>query len=174
MVGVMMAMVTSFKRTYARMQQLPGLLYSVPLTTTHAPTGDSWTLTDKSGSVSCGVTAPFSESWCTQDFVCALQESVSPVLWKFCNQILLAFEIKFSGGSQSLCQIHSLGNLLYVLELLWQCKNLFHIIDIQFVSRLLSGPMVRLMATSSKRAYARCHASQSASARVLVPSAGHC
>ena len=22
-------------------------------------------------------------SWCTQDFVCALQESVSPVLWKF-------------------------------------------------------------------------------------------
>ena len=60
MVGVMMAMVTSFKRTYARMQQLPGLLYSVPLTTTHAPTGDSWTLTDKSGSVSCGVTAPFS------------------------------------------------------------------------------------------------------------------
>ena len=26
----------------------------------HASTGDSWTLTDKSGSVSCGVTAPFS------------------------------------------------------------------------------------------------------------------
>ena len=29
-------------------------------------------------------------SWCTQGFVCALQESVSPVLWKFCNQIPLA------------------------------------------------------------------------------------
>ena len=27
---------------------------------THASTGDSWTLTSKSGSVSCGVTAPFS------------------------------------------------------------------------------------------------------------------
>ena len=27
---------------------------------THASTGDSWTLTGKSGSVSCGVTAPFS------------------------------------------------------------------------------------------------------------------
>ena len=27
-------------------------------------------------------------SWCTQDFVGALQESVSLVLWKFCNQIL--------------------------------------------------------------------------------------
>ena len=27
-------------------------------------------------------------SCCTQGFVCALQVSVSPVLWKFCNQIL--------------------------------------------------------------------------------------
>ena len=27
---------------------------------THTPTGDSWTLMGKSGSVSCGVTAPFS------------------------------------------------------------------------------------------------------------------
>ena len=26
-------------------------------------------------------------SWCAQGFVCVLQESVSPVLWKFCNQI---------------------------------------------------------------------------------------
>ena len=42
-----------------------------------------WTLTGKSGSVSCGVTAPF--SWvlvCTR-FCCDLQESVSPVLCKF-------------------------------------------------------------------------------------------
>ena len=42
-------------------------------------------------------------SWCTQGFVCALQESVSPVLWKFCNQIPLAFKVKFPGASQSLC-----------------------------------------------------------------------
>ena len=34
-------------------------------------------------------------------FVCTLQESVSPVLWKFCNQIPLAFKVKFPGGSQS-------------------------------------------------------------------------
>ena len=27
----------------------------------------------------------FPGSWCTQGFVCALQESVSPVLWKFCD-----------------------------------------------------------------------------------------
>ena len=38
-----------------------------------------------------------------QGFVCALQESVSPVLWKFCNQIPLASEVKVPGGSQSLC-----------------------------------------------------------------------
>ena len=57
-------------------------------------------------------------SWCTQGLVCALQESVSPVLWKFCNEILLAFKVKLPGGSQSLCQIPRLGNLLWALELL--------------------------------------------------------
>ena len=55
--------------------------------------------------------------WCTQGFVCAFQESVSPVLWKFCNQILLASKVKFPGDSQSLCQIPRLENLLWVLEL---------------------------------------------------------
>ena len=43
----------------------PGLLTQRPYPCsrpllTHASTGDSWTLMDKSGSVSCGVTAPFS------------------------------------------------------------------------------------------------------------------
>ena len=37
-------------------------------------------------------------SWFAQCFVCALQESVSPVLWKFCNHIPLAFKVKFPGG----------------------------------------------------------------------------
>ena len=46
----------------------------------HASMGDSWTLTGKSGSVSCGVTAPFSwvlvhTRFCLHPFVC--QESVS-------------------------------------------------------------------------------------------------
>ena len=39
---------------------------------THASTGDSWTLTGKSGSVSCGVTGPF--SWilvCTRFCLCS-------------------------------------------------------------------------------------------------------
>ena len=69
MVGVMMVMATSFKGL------VHALLYSVPLTpskplSTHPSAGDTWTLTVKSGSVSCGDTAPF--SWL---LVCALQES---------------------------------------------------------------------------------------------------
>ena len=55
-------------------------------------------------------------SWCPKGFVCALQESVSPVLWKFCNQTSLTSKVNFSGGTQSLCQTSRLGNLLWVLE----------------------------------------------------------
>ena len=52
---------------------------------THASAGDSWTLTGKSGSFSCRVTASHKSpgSWIAQGFVCALQQSVSPVLCKF-------------------------------------------------------------------------------------------
>ena len=84
---------------------------------TQASSRDSWTLTGKSGSVSCGVTAPFSWVLVHTRFFCAFQESVSAVLWKFCNQILLASQVKFPGGSQSLYQIPRLGNLLWFLEL---------------------------------------------------------
>ena len=56
-------------------------------------------------------------SWCAQGFACALQEFVSPDLWKFCNQIPLASKVKFLGGSQSLCWIPRLGNLLWILVL---------------------------------------------------------
>ena len=55
--------------------------------------------------------------WCARGFVCALQECVSPVLYKFCNQILLASKVKIPGGSQSLCWTPRLRNLLWVLEL---------------------------------------------------------
>ena len=51
-------------------------------------------------------------SWCSQGFVCAFQDSVSPVLWKFYNQIPLALNVKFPESSQSLCWIPRLGNLL--------------------------------------------------------------
>ena len=50
---------------------------------THASAGDSWTLSGKPGSAFCGVTALF--SWILEHirFVCALHESVCPVLCKF-------------------------------------------------------------------------------------------
>ena len=100
---------------------------------THTSAGDSWTLTGKSGSVSCGVTAPFSWVLVHTRFLCALQESVSPILCKFCNQIPLASKVKFHGGSQSLCQTPRLGNLSWVAELSYQCENLFGVIVLQFV-----------------------------------------
>ena len=84
---------------------------------THASTGDLWTLTGKSDSVSCGDTAPFSWLLMHTGLVCVLQESVSLVLWKLCDQILLASKVKFPEGSQSLCRIPKLVNLLSVLEL---------------------------------------------------------
>ena len=40
-----------------------------------------------------------SGSWGAQGLVCALQESVSPVLWKFCNQITLTFKVRFPEDS---------------------------------------------------------------------------
>ena len=57
---------------------------------------DSWTLTGKSGPVCLVGTLLLSPgSWCTQG---ALQQSVSPVLWKFCNQISLTFKFPNSLG----------------------------------------------------------------------------
>ena len=60
MVEVMKIMATSFKRSHAVncCTQCPRSC-NRPLTT-HASARDSWTLMGKSGSVSCGVTAPFS------------------------------------------------------------------------------------------------------------------
>ena len=51
-------------------------------------------------------------------------------------------------------------SLLWALELLQQCENFFGITVLQFVGCLLSGPIVELMAASSKRTDATCHASQ--------------
>ena len=50
---------------------------------THASAGDSWTLTGKSGSVSCGVTAPFSWVLVHVRFCLCLPRVCYPVLCKF-------------------------------------------------------------------------------------------
>ena len=74
-------------------------------------------LTGKSGSVSCEVTTPFSWALVCTRFHFRPPKSVSPVAWKFCNQIPLASKVKFPGVFQSLCWIPRLGNLLWLLEL---------------------------------------------------------
>ena len=108
-------------------------------------------------------------------FSCALQHSVFPVLWKFCNQTPLAFIVKFPGGSQSLCQIHRLGNLLWALELLQQCKNFFGIncSPVCGLSAHWLYGKLELMANSSKRTDATCCASQICCSQSPIPAAGH-
>ena len=66
----------------ALLHSVPPILQQATANNPHSAR-DSWTLLGKSGSVSCGVTAPFSWSWRTQCFVYNHQESVSPVLGTF-------------------------------------------------------------------------------------------
>ena len=128
MVEVMKTMATSFKRSCARTAEAsapdPASGHSQPKPSLEMP-GYPQAGLGQSLVVSLHLSPG---SWCTQGFVCALQKFVSPVLCKFCNQILLASKVKFPGGSLSLCQIHRLGNLLWVLELYYQWENLFGII----------------------------------------------
>ena len=49
----------------------------------HASTGDIWTLLGNLTQSVVGILLLSPGFWCTQGFVCALQESVSPVLYKF-------------------------------------------------------------------------------------------
>ena len=79
-------------------------------------------------------------------------KSVSPVMWKFYNQIPLASKVKFPGDSPSLYRISRLGNLLWVLELSKQCGKFFGIIVLQFMGCLLGNSMVDIMETSCKKA----------------------
>ena len=113
MVELMLVMATSFKWTYPF--EYNALLYSVPLTPQEATVDPHllWRLLESGSQASLaqslvGTLLLSSSSWCTQDFLCALQESVSPVLSKFCNQIPLASKVKSLGvlspfsGSQGL------------------------------------------------------------------------
>ena len=70
---------------------------------------------------------------------CPPRDCYFPRLWKFCNQIPLAFKVKFPGVSPSLSWIPSLGNLLWALEPFQQCENFFGIIVLQFVGHLLNS-----------------------------------
>ena len=76
MVEGMKIKVTSFKRPHICTIALSAQPCSRP-PPTYVSTRDSWTPMGRSGPASCA------GSWCTQGSVCALQESVSPVLCKF-------------------------------------------------------------------------------------------
>ena len=119
MVEVMKRMVTSFKRTQAHAVVLsaPAMQQATVnphlherLLDTHREVWLSLLLGHCSFLLAPGV----------QKAVCALEESVSPVLLKFCNQVPLAFKVKFPGCSESLCCLYRLGNLFSVLELSFQ------------------------------------------------------
>ena len=75
MVEAMKTVAASFKRPLALTAQWPQACIRPP--PTHASAGDSWTLLGKSGSVSCGVAAPFSWVLVHTRSACACQESVS-------------------------------------------------------------------------------------------------
>ena len=90
MLGVMAVMGAPSKWLIPANPKAPRLLYSVPLTSgrpllTHTSPlletpGLSWA---SLGQPLVGSLLLFPGSWCAQGFVCALQESVSPVLCKF-------------------------------------------------------------------------------------------
>ena len=91
------------KRLIPVCHNLPGLLQSVSLTQvrplwTQASTRDYQHSQASLSQSLVGSLLLFPVSWCSQDFICVLQESVSPVLWKFCNQILLTLKVRFPGG----------------------------------------------------------------------------
>ena len=121
MVGVMTIMMTSFKRTCtdtALFSALdPAAGHYRPTPSPDTPGGSHENL-----ALSLVGTLLLSPGPCyTQGIVCALQESVSPVLCKFCNQFKFKFKLaskfKFPGGSLPLCWIPRLGNLLWILEI---------------------------------------------------------
>ena len=156
MVGIMAVMVISFKRIYAPRTVVFSVPDCWPMPPPETP-GHSQASLAQSLVGSVLLSPGF---WCTQSLVCAHQEFISPVLWKFCNQIPLAFKVKFPGDSQSLCWVPRLGNLLWALELLQKCRNSFGIIFLQCVDCLLGGSMVGLVEISSKKTCTTDHTSQ--------------
>ena len=101
----------------------------------HTSTGDTPTLAGSFASVSYGVTAPF--LWVlvhTEFCLCSSRlDSLFPsVLWKSCNQILLAFRVRFSGDSFS-CWTPRLRRRMWGSDPSQQWEHFFYIIVLQFV-----------------------------------------
>ena len=135
-------LVTS-KRVYAKGDLPRQLLPVTPSLGEPVPTqssiGDPPTLAGSFGSVSYAVTAPFlSVLVCSRFCLCPLRlELLFP---QSCgNQILLAFQVRFPGDSQSLWWVPRLGSLIWGSEPLWQWENVFGIIVLQLVDHAPNG-----------------------------------
>ena len=90
---------------------------------------------------------------CGRQILIFLLAMLAPVLWKFCNQILLNFKVRFPGDTL----------FLYWISRLWsQCKSFFFwgIIGLQFMDHPSGGSMVGLIVTSSKTTYTTYHVFQ--------------
>ena len=100
------------------------------------------TLVGSFGSVSSVITAPLLWVSVHAKFCLCLPSLESlflSILWKACNQILLALKARFPGDFQSLCWIPRLGNLMWGSEPSQQCENFFGITVLQSVDHPPSG-----------------------------------
>ena len=100
------------------------------------PTGNPPTLSGGSGSVFYGITVPL--HWvlaCTRFYLCLsrMESMFPPILWKSYNQILLIFQVRSPGDSQSVWQISMMGNLMWGLKPSQQWEKFFGIIVLQIV-----------------------------------------
>ena len=77
MVKLMKIMATSFKRSHAHTAALSASNPAAGHHSTTPPARDSWTLTGSLGQSLVRSLLLSPGSWCTQGFVCGLQESVS-------------------------------------------------------------------------------------------------
>ena len=82
---------------------------------THTSAGDSWTLTGKSGSVSCGVTAPF--SWVLVQIMFCL------CLPRVCSSVLCKFWWLYGGDNGDLLQEGLCNTQVYCTQSLCPCSS---------------------------------------------------
>ena len=104
MVRLMAIITTSFTMTYASMLWLPGLFYAVSLTPQQATVDPClpWELLDPHRQVWLSLLwrhRPFLLGPGGTRFCLCPPRVFFPQLWKFCNQIPLAFKVKFPRSS---------------------------------------------------------------------------
>ena len=86
------------------------------------------------------------QSWCVQSFVYVCQEwhlCFPQSCGESCNQIPLAFKVRFPGHSQPLGCISRLESLMWGREPSQQCKDFFDIIVLQVVGLPPRGYRIR-------------------------------